>query len=98
MSAPRVGRGSTKSRQLWTVGSGVQPNVDVHIEIKNDFHFCILIWKYVLSNINVMFEYTVLEKIRLDCKVCPSPPPTYTHPHLLHILSAYHRSLFDFCN
>ena len=38
---------------------------------KNDFHFCIIIWKYFLSNINLIFEYSVLDKIKLDCKVYP---------------------------
>lgn len=27
------------------------------------------IWKYILSNMNLIFEYSVLDKIRLDCKV-----------------------------
>ena len=45
---------------------------------KNDFHFSIIIWKYFLYNINEMFEYSVLDKIRLDCMVYPS----HTHTQL----------------
>ena len=41
-------------------------------------HFFIIIWKYFLSNINSIFEYSELDKIRLDCKVYPSPPHTHT--------------------
>ena len=31
---------------------------------KKGFHFFIIIWKYSLSNINLIFEYSVLEKTR----------------------------------
>ena len=87
------GRGSAKIRELRTGEEGGQPNVDVRIEKNDDFYFFIIIWKYFFSNINVIFEYSVLDRIRLDCKVYPPP---YTHTHILHILSAYHRSKFNF--
>lgn len=57
---------------------------------KNDFHFFfffVIILKCFLSNKNLIFQYSVLDKIRLDCKMYPSPLT-----HLLHMLSAYHRS------
>ena len=73
--------GSTKSRHLRTLGEGGQPNVDVHIEKKNDFQFFIIIWKYFLSNINVMFQYSVLDKTRLDCNMYPSPLYARAHIH-----------------
>ena len=75
-----------------------QPNVNVRIE-KNDFRFFITIWKYFMFNINLIFQYNVRNRIRLECKVYPSrpsplPPPTdpthtHTHTHPFHILSVY---------
>ena len=32
------------------------------------FIFLIIIWKYVLSNKNLILEYSVVENIKLDCK------------------------------
>ena len=31
--------------------------------------FFIIIWKYFLSNINLVFEYSVLDKTRLNCNL-----------------------------
>ena len=45
---------------------------------KNDFHFFIIIWKYFLSNISLIFENSALDKISIDGKVYPSPPHTHT--------------------
>ena len=50
--------------------------VDVRIGKKMIFIFFIFIWKYFL------FEYNVLDKIRLDCKACLSP-----HTYLTYITS-----------
>ena len=50
------------------------------------FSFFIIVWKYFLSNINSIFECSLLDKIRLDCKVYPFPT------HLLHVLPVYRRS------
>ena len=64
---------------------GGGPNVDVRIEKKNDFQLFIftIIWKYFQSNINVMFQYSVLDKIRLGCNMYPSSLYTCacTHTH-----------------
>ena len=56
------------------------------------FFLIIIFWKYFLSNINLIFEYRVPDKIMLDCKVYSSSLHIHTHTRLLHILSAYHRS------
>ena len=63
-------------------GGGGQPNVDVHIEQKMTFFFIItVICKHFLSNINLIFEYSVLHKIRLNCKMYPFPPNTFCIYH-----------------
>ena len=77
------------------MGRGGQPNVDVRIGKKNDFQLFIftIIWKYFQSNINVMFQYSVLNKIRLGCNMYPSSlytcarthTHTQTHIHTFHI-------------
>ena len=43
----------------------------VYIEKKNNIF--VIISKYFLPNINLIFEYSVLDKIRLDFKVYPFP-------------------------
>ena len=58
---------------------------------KKDSHFFIIIWKYSLSNINLIFEYSALDKTRYrhGCKVHLF---LTTHKHttdFLHILSAF---------
>ena len=79
------GRRGLCQKQIFTdMGRGGQPNVDVHIEKKkNDFQFFIftIIWKYFQSNINVMFQYSVLDKIRLDCNMYPSSLYTCARTH-----------------
>ena len=56
---------------------------------KKDAHFLKkVIWKYFQSNINLIFEYSVLDKIRLDCKVYPNK---YTN------VVKYTCYIFDFC-
>ena len=86
------------------MGKKGQPNVDVRIE-KNDFHFFITVWKYFMFNINLIFQYNVLNRIKLECKVYPSPqspsspnrPDTHTHTHThTHTFFAYIVSLFLF--
>ena len=63
MSAPRGGRGISQKQTAADGGGGEgQPNVDVLVEKKKDFHLFIITWKYFLFNINVMFEYSVLYK------------------------------------
>ena len=84
------------------MGKKGQPNVDVRIE-KNDFHFFITVWKYFMFNVNLIFQYNVLNRIKLECKVYPSPqspsspnrPDTHTHTHT-HTFFAYIVSLFLF--
>ena len=46
----------------------------VYIEKKNN-NF-VIISKYFLPNINLIFEYSVPDNIRLDCKVYPYHPHT----------------------
>ena len=60
------------------MGKGDQPNEDVCTEKKK---FIIIIWKYFQPNINLILEYSVVDKIRLDCNVFPS----FLHARLLHI-------------
>ena len=60
----------------------------VRIAKKKKFFF--IIWIYFLSNANLIFEYSILDRIWLDGKVYPSP--FLTCSHLLHILPAYHNS------
>ena len=80
------GRRGLRQKQIFTdMGRGGQPNVDVRIEKKNDFQLFIftIIWKYFQSNINVMSQYSVLDKIRLGCNIYPSSLYTCacTHTH-----------------
>ena len=93
LSASREGRGegaekSAKSRQVQT---GWKRISQMWMSALNKiFIFFIIIWKYFLSNINLIFEYSVL---KLECKVYPSPLHTHIHTnihtHLLHLLSHY---------
>ena len=46
--------------------------MDVCIEKENIFIFFMITWKSFLSNLNLIFEYSVRDKIRLDWKVYPS--------------------------
>ena len=77
MSAPtRGGGGGREDSQKQTAadrGEGVCQIWMSELK-KKDIHFflVIIIWKYFLSNENSIFEYSVLDKIRLDCKVYPS--------------------------
>ena len=86
MSAPKWEEGAQPKEYSCGQEWKGQPNVDVHIEKKIFFSFFIIVWKYFLSNINSIFECSVLDKIRLDYKVYPSPT------HLLHVLPVYRRS------
>ena len=55
--------------QLRTRKEGGQGKVDVRIEKKKEFSFfiiIILIWKYAMPNINLIFEYSIIDKIRVD--------------------------------
>ena len=59
------------------------------------FIFFIINWKYFLSNINSVFEYSVVDRIRLYVKVYQSPTPhthTHTHTPFTYITNSYHRS------
>ena len=62
------GGGDQPKAESYGQGGGRQPNVDV----------CIM------SNMNLIFEYSALEKIRLDCKVYLSPN---THTPFAYIAS-----------
>ena len=79
-----MGRGvSKKQTTVDRDEGGFERNMNVRFE-KNDFYFLIII--YFLSNVNVMFEYSVLDIIRLECKVYPSPP-VYIHTPFAYIIS-----------
>ena len=43
------------------------------------FIIIILIWKYAMPNINLIFEYSIIDKIRFDWKMY-QPPPTIRWP------------------
>ena len=77
------GGGDQPKAESYGQGGGRQPNVDVCIK-KNHFNFFFIIWKYFVSNMNLIFEYSALEKIRLDCKVYLSPN---THTPFAYIAS-----------
>ena len=62
---------------MQTGGEGGQPNVDVRTDKKLfSFFLFFIIQKHFLSNINSIFEHSVLDKNRLDCKVYPFPQQT----------------------
>ena len=87
MFAPkRREEGQPKADNCGQGGQG-SPKCGCRTEKNVDFHFFIIIWRYFLSNVNSIFEYSVLDKIRLDCKVYPSHPfaSPYTHIHTFYI-------------
>ena len=51
------------------------------------FFLIIIFWKYFLSNINLIFEYRVPDKIMLDCKVYSSSLHIHTHTPFAYIIS-----------
>ena len=65
-------KGGKKVSQIWTYT----------LKKKKIFIFFIIIWKYFLSNVNLIFEYSVLDKIMLDCKVFPPPHTFYINYQL----------------
>ena len=58
---------------------GCQLNVDVHLNVI----FIIIIWKYFSSNVNLISEYSVLDKIKHDCNMYSSPQSFTSHVHIL---------------
>ena len=46
------------------------------------FIIIILIWKYAMPNINLIFEYSIIDKIRFDWKMYQPPPTTRWPPSL----------------
>ena len=86
MSALR-GEGGQPKTDSCGQGEGGQPNVDVCIERKTRFSFFfVMIWKSSLSNINLISEYTVLDKIRLEVLSIPLPH-THTQIPFIYIIS-----------
>ena len=88
MSAPTGGEGAGKgqlnadSLGHWGVGSAKYGCL--HWKKRYSFFFFI-IWKCFLSNVNLRFEYSVPDNIRLDCKVYSS----LLHPFLIHTPFTY---------
>ena len=55
--------------QLRTRKEGGQGKVDVRIEKKKRifiFYYYYFNWKYAMPNINLIFEYSIIDKIRFD--------------------------------
>ena len=72
---------------------GVQPYVDVHIENKMIFVFFLSLFGILSVQYKfIIFEYCILDKIRLGLQDLSIPrPPPLPHTQHLHILSAYYR-------
>ena len=65
----------TSANRNWGTGAGGggQPNVDIRMKIKSSSFF-IVTWKYFICSINLIFEYSVPDKISLECKVYHTSP------------------------
>ena len=67
------GQGRNGSRERWMFA----------LKKKKAFSFfiiIILIWKYAMPNINLIFEYSIIDKIRFDWKMYRPPPTTCCPP------------------